>query len=169
MFLLLVTYALIRQAAKLTRCLSNWRKRDEDVWGSEGISCPSLALVLDGGEWSASRPCRFTPPDILPDTHCIADCVSSKAESKGCGEEIYFFSCRGIEHRLLGRPARTDWTTPTRILNHWDRNMQLEWTDSSCNASVCIRKVTGSNPARDTHYLVWFSVVFPGPSRPVPG
>jgi hypothetical protein len=29
--------------------------------GSGGISPPFLTSALDGGEWSASRPCRFTP------------------------------------------------------------------------------------------------------------
>jgi hypothetical protein len=29
--------------------------------GSGGIAPPFLISALDGGEWSASRPCRFTP------------------------------------------------------------------------------------------------------------
>jgi hypothetical protein len=29
--------------------------------GSGGIAPPFLTLALDGGEWSASRFCRFTP------------------------------------------------------------------------------------------------------------
>jgi hypothetical protein len=33
----------------------------EEVWGSEGIAAPFLTSALDGAEWPASRPCRFTP------------------------------------------------------------------------------------------------------------
>jgi hypothetical protein len=33
----------------------------EDIWGSGGITRPFLASAQDRGEWSASRPCRFTP------------------------------------------------------------------------------------------------------------
>jgi len=35
--------------------------RHEDVWGSGGIFHAFLTTVPDGGEWSASRPDRFTP------------------------------------------------------------------------------------------------------------
>jgi hypothetical protein len=37
--------------------------------GSGGIATPCLAV--DGSEWSASRPYRFTPRDTVPGTHCI--------------------------------------------------------------------------------------------------
>jgi hypothetical protein len=40
--------------------LSNKGQPHEDVWGSAGIS-PFLSSALDGTEWLASRPCRFTP------------------------------------------------------------------------------------------------------------
>jgi hypothetical protein len=40
----------------------------EDLWGSGGIASPFLTSAVDGGEWSASRPGRFTPG-----THCIGD------------------------------------------------------------------------------------------------
>jgi hypothetical protein len=38
----------------------------EDIWGSGGIAPPCLTSVLDGGEWSASRPCLFTPGEEPP-------------------------------------------------------------------------------------------------------
>jgi hypothetical protein len=38
------------------------------TWGSEGIAPPFLTSALDGGEWLASSPCRFTPG-----THWIGD------------------------------------------------------------------------------------------------
>jgi hypothetical protein len=32
---------------------------------------PFLALALDRGEWSSSRPGRFIPEETAPCTHCI--------------------------------------------------------------------------------------------------
>jgi hypothetical protein len=32
---------------------------------------PFLISALDGGEWTASRPCRFTPGETATGTHCI--------------------------------------------------------------------------------------------------
>jgi hypothetical protein len=43
----------------------------EDKLGSGGIAPPFLTLALDGGEWSASHPCRFTPAETAPLTHWI--------------------------------------------------------------------------------------------------
>jgi hypothetical protein len=39
----------------------------------------SLTSALDGGEWSASRPGRFTPRERAPGTHCIGGWVGSRA------------------------------------------------------------------------------------------
>jgi hypothetical protein len=38
-----------------------------------------LISALDGGEWSASRPGRFTPRERAPDTHCIGGWVGPRA------------------------------------------------------------------------------------------
>jgi hypothetical protein len=35
----------------------------EDIWGSGGIDLPFVTSGLGGGEWSASRPGRFTPAE----------------------------------------------------------------------------------------------------------
>jgi hypothetical protein len=39
----------------------------------------SLTLALDGGEWSASRPGRFTPRERAPGTHWIGGWVGHRA------------------------------------------------------------------------------------------
>jgi hypothetical protein len=39
----------------------------------------SLTLALDGGEWSASRPGRFTPRERAPGTHWIGGWVGPRA------------------------------------------------------------------------------------------
>jgi hypothetical protein len=38
-----------------------------------------MTLALDGGEWSASRPGRFTPRERAPGTHWIGGWVGPKA------------------------------------------------------------------------------------------
>ena len=38
-----------------------------------------LTSALAGGEWSASRPCRFTHEERDPGTHWIGGCVDPRA------------------------------------------------------------------------------------------
>jgi hypothetical protein len=45
------------------------------MWGSGGIAPSFLTSALQGGKWSASRPCRFTPRERAPDTHRIGVCL----------------------------------------------------------------------------------------------
>jgi hypothetical protein len=47
--------------------------------GSGGIVPPSLTSVLDGGEWSTSRPSFFTPRERAPGTHCTVGWVGPTA------------------------------------------------------------------------------------------
>jgi hypothetical protein len=58
----------------------NWAPRHEDVLG-EWIynSTHSLTSALDGGEWPASLPGRFTPRERAPGTHCIGGWVGPRA------------------------------------------------------------------------------------------
>jgi hypothetical protein len=39
--------------------------------GSGCVTPPFLTSALDGGEWSASRPCRFIPRERVPGNHSI--------------------------------------------------------------------------------------------------
>jgi hypothetical protein len=41
------------------------------MWGSWSIAPPFLTSALDGDEWSASCPCRFTPGERAPGTFLI--------------------------------------------------------------------------------------------------
>jgi hypothetical protein len=43
----------------------------EDVSGSGGIAPPFLTSAIDGGEWSAPRPGRFTPVEVAPGAHWV--------------------------------------------------------------------------------------------------
>jgi hypothetical protein len=40
-------------------------------WESGGIAPPILTSAVDGGEWPASRPDRFTSRERAPGTHWI--------------------------------------------------------------------------------------------------
>jgi hypothetical protein len=40
-----------------------------------------LTSALDGDEWSASRPSRFTPRERVPDTHWIGGWVDTRART----------------------------------------------------------------------------------------
>jgi hypothetical protein len=42
-------------------------------------STHSLTSALGGGEWSASRPGRFTPRERAPGSHWIGGCVGPRA------------------------------------------------------------------------------------------
>jgi hypothetical protein len=66
---------------KLSLCFSfNWAPRHEGVFGEwrySSIQC--LTSALDGGEWSASSPGRFTPRERGPGTHWIGGWVGPRA------------------------------------------------------------------------------------------
>jgi hypothetical protein len=45
-----------------------------------------LTSALAGGEWSISRPCRFTPGERAPGTHSIGHWVGPQSRSGRDGE-----------------------------------------------------------------------------------
>jgi hypothetical protein len=51
----------------------------EDIWGNGGVVPSFLTVALDGGEWSASLPARFTPGEIAHCTLRIGGCVGPRA------------------------------------------------------------------------------------------
>jgi hypothetical protein len=63
-----------------------------------------LISALVGGEWSASRPCRFTPGERAPGTHWIAGEVGPRAGLEDV-EKRKFFTLPELELRPLGHPA----------------------------------------------------------------
>jgi hypothetical protein len=56
-----------------------------------------LTSALDGGEWSASRPGRFTPRDRAPGIHWIGGWVGPRAVLDTGGEEKNSQPLPGIE------------------------------------------------------------------------
>jgi hypothetical protein len=65
-----------------------------------------LTSALAGGEWSASRPCRFTPGEIDASTHWIGDWVGPRAGLNDV-EKRKFVTLPGLELRPLGRAAHS--------------------------------------------------------------
>jgi hypothetical protein len=65
-----------------------------------------LTLALAGGEWSASRPGRFTPGERAPSTHWIGGWVNPKSGLDDV-EKRKFLPLPGLELRPLGYSARS--------------------------------------------------------------
>jgi hypothetical protein len=59
------------EKANLSLCLTNYALRHEDVWGSGCIEPGFFTPAIVGGEWSYSRPGRFTPEERPIGTHWI--------------------------------------------------------------------------------------------------
>jgi hypothetical protein len=64
-----------------------------------------LTSALVGGEWSASRPGRFTPGERAPGAHWIG-CVDPRASLDDM-EKWKFLTQPGLELRPVGRPAHS--------------------------------------------------------------
>jgi hypothetical protein len=62
--------------------------------------------ALAGGEWSASRPGRFTPGEKAPGTHWIEGWENHRVGLDDV-EKRKFLTLLGLEVRPLGRPARS--------------------------------------------------------------
>jgi hypothetical protein len=65
-----------------------------------------LTSALAGGEWWASRTCRFTPGERAPGIHWIGGWVGSRAGLNDV-EKRKFLTPLGLKLRLLSRPARS--------------------------------------------------------------
>jgi hypothetical protein len=65
-----------------------------------------LTSVLIAGEWSASRPGRFTLGDRAHGTHCIGGWAGPRAGLDDM-KEWKFLPPPGLELQPLGRPARS--------------------------------------------------------------
>jgi hypothetical protein len=87
----------------------------EDIWGSEGIAPPFLTPALDGGEWSDSRPDRFTLEEGTPGTHWLGSWVGLEAGMDAM-EERQILHCRESNP---GRPVRSPSLYRLRYSDSW--------------------------------------------------
>jgi hypothetical protein len=88
----------------LSLCLNKQAPRYEDVWASEGIAPTFSTSALDGGDWSASRPRRFSPQEKSPRLPLDRLLCGPQSQSGRCGEDKNLL--HGWESNT-GRPARS--------------------------------------------------------------
>jgi hypothetical protein len=70
----------VKVNVKVKSLCFNWAPHHEGAVGEWRHSSTHYSTsVLDGGEWSASRPGRFTPTERAPGTHWIGGRVSPRA------------------------------------------------------------------------------------------
>jgi hypothetical protein len=85
------------------------------IEGVKVSSTHSLTLALDGGEWSASRPGRFTPKERAPGTHWIGGWVGPRAVLDAVVKRKIPSPCRESNPRTpivqLVAQRYTDWAT----------------------------------------------------------
>jgi hypothetical protein len=62
------------------------------IWESGYVAAPFLTSALDGGEWSVSRPGRFTLGERAPGTHWIECWVGPRA---GLDAHYHYFGNYG--------------------------------------------------------------------------
>jgi hypothetical protein len=72
-------YMKVKVKCKVVSVLLTEHHAVKAYWGSGCIAPNILVSALDGGERSASRPCRFTPRERAPGTHTIGGWVGPRA------------------------------------------------------------------------------------------
>jgi hypothetical protein len=83
-----------------------------------------LTLALAGGEWSASRLCRFTPEERAPSTHWIGGWVGSRAGLDAV-EKRKFLNLPELELRSLCYPPVASRYTDSAIPAHTKCHVHL--------------------------------------------
>jgi hypothetical protein len=73
-----------------------------------------LTSALDGGEWSASHPCRFIPMEIASSTHCIGLWMGSRTRLNATEKET-FLPLLGIEPQFLSHPLCSIAAIPSEL------------------------------------------------------
>jgi hypothetical protein len=87
-------------------------------WGSGCIAPRILTSALDVGEWSASRPGRFTPRERDPDTHWIGRLGGPQSRSVRGGEGKNSESLPGLDPSISQPVAQRYTTELSRLLLH---------------------------------------------------
>jgi hypothetical protein len=73
------------------------------------------STTLDGGEWSASRPCRFIPGGNSPRYSLYTSLGGSQIRYGRYGDEKNPLPLPGLEPRILSRAVRSPGTILTEL------------------------------------------------------
>jgi hypothetical protein len=111
------------------------------MWGNGNTAPPFLTSALDGGEWSASHPCRFTPEERTPSTHWIAGLVGSRTSLDDMEKRKSYTHCRESN---LDRPARSQslCRLPNRIDGLSNANKVIYRDVLKANSTIIIIIIT---------------------------
>jgi hypothetical protein len=110
--------AVCKGKGKSYPCAFNWAPCREDVLGEWRYSSThSLTSALDGGEWSASRPGRFTPWERIRGTHWIRGWVGPRAVLDAAVKRKFYSP--ELENRAFAVRA-TEWSVLP-----WMSSMQM--------------------------------------------
>jgi hypothetical protein len=99
----------------MSHCLINYELRYEDIWWNGGIAPQFLILIVDGAEWSASRPC-INPEKRGPVTFCIRGWVGPRAGLDAVKRKNIAFLAES-NPQFPDRPAHIRENTPTELLH----------------------------------------------------
>jgi hypothetical protein len=125
----------------------NKTPRHNEIWRSGGTAPPFLTSAPNGGEWSASRPCRFTPGERAPTTHWTGSCGGHRA---GLDEvqKRKFFTLPGLELRPLGSSARSQSLYLLRYPGSLQYSKTFVW--------LALLRWSGTEPAISPRYAcIW--------------
>jgi hypothetical protein len=81
--------------------------------------------VLDGGEWSASCPGRFTPEKIIPRTHWIGGWISRTACLDAVVKRKFPSSCRELNPYRPARSLVTMLNDLSQLLNYCKETLKF--------------------------------------------
>jgi hypothetical protein len=114
---------IVKVKVKLSLCF-NWAPPHKGLLGSGGIAPLTLTPALDGSEWSASRPGRFTPKERAPGTHWIRGLVGPRAILDAVVKgKIPSLRRESNPRTPIVQPVAqryTDWAVTALIQRHYD-------------------------------------------------
>jgi hypothetical protein len=96
-----------------------------------------LTSALDGGEWSASRPGRFTHREGTPGTHWIGGWVGPRAVLDAVVKRKISSPCRESNSRTLIVQPYTDWAITAITDRHGNLNSKISCS-SNRSSGECL-------------------------------
>jgi len=118
----------------------NWTPHHEGVLGMWRYSSThSLVSALDGGEWCASRPGRFTPRERVPGIHWIGSWMSSRAGLDAVPYQIRYQSLqRLIRWRYINYKSYLSWMILVVTTGYWIATpRKASWRNPSRKCVTC--------------------------------